>query len=216
MNSKTKKIGVFDSGIGGRSVANKIEAEFPDYQIIYREDSKNLPYGNKTPAQIYEFVKPIFNELSKDCEVIVIACNTVTTTIISKLRQEYNLPIIGIEPMVKPASQLTGNKIITVCATPTTLSSKRYAELKEKYTKNIQVIEPDCSDWSVLIEQNSISNKKIEEDILPSLDAGSDVIVLGCTHYHWIEDKINKIVGNRATVIQPESAIISRLKTILK
>lgn len=214
MNKYT--IGVFDSGIGGLSVANAIKKEFPDYVIEYRQDSKNLPYGSKTASQIHGFIKPIFDELNSKCDVIVIACNTVTTTLITKLRKEYSTPIIGIEPMIKPACQLSNNRIVTVCATPTTLKSERYKELKEKYAKNITIFEPDCSDWSSLIEKNKITADKIKDDIVPFLENGSDVIVLGCTHYHWVEEEINKIVSNKAIVLQPEQAIISRLKEVLK
>ena len=210
-----KTIGVFDSGIGGLSVANAIKEAFPEYRVEYREDTKNVPYGTKTADQIYGFVKPILDDLAKTCDVIVIACNTVTTTLIDRLRKEIAVPIIGIEPMVKPASQLTASKIIAVCATPTTLGSPRYDYLKRQYAKNIMVIEPDCSDWSELIEQNEISEQKILEDIEPALKAGADVIVLGCTHYHWIEKEIDEIVGNKATVLQPEQAIITRLKVLL-
>lgn len=208
-------IGVFDSGIGGLSVANAIKKELPEYRIEYRQDSKNLPYGTKTKEQIYSYVKPIFDELADKCDVIVVACNTVTTTLISKLRTEYKLPIIGIEPMLKPACQLTKNSIVTVCATPTTLNSKRYKQLKSKYAKKVKIIEPDCSDWSTLIEKNKITIGKIKQDIDPSFKIGSDVIVLGCTHYHWIENEIKKIVGNKAIILQPEKAIVARLKEIL-
>lgn len=210
-----KTIGVFDSGIGGLSVANAIRAAFPSACVEYREDSKHVPYGTKTPEQIYEFIRPILVELASMSDVIVIACNTVTTLLIERLRRELNVPLIGIEPMIKPASQLTGNKIITVCATPATLKSNRYGQLKKKYASQIKVIEPDCADWSSLIEKNAISIEKIKVDIEPSLNKGSDVIVLGCTHYHWIEQEINQIVGERAIVLQPEPAIISRLKVVL-
>lgn len=211
-----KTIGVFDSGVGGLSVANAIQKAFRDYKIEYREDTKNVPYGTKTPDQIYGFISPIITELAQTCDVIVIACNTVTTTLIHRLRNDFSVPFIGIEPMVKPASQLTKSKVITVCATPTTLASNRYKSLKDEFANNISVIEPDCSDWSELIEHSEITVAKIKEDIEPSLLQGADVIVLGCTHYHWIEQEITNIVGNKAIILQPEQAIITRLKVMLK
>ena len=214
--AKNKVIGVFDSGIGGLSVANAIKNAFPDLQVVYREDSKNVPYGTKTSEQLHDLVLPILKELEQSCDIIVIACNTVTTTLIDVLRQEISVPLIGLEPMIKPASQLTGTKVVAVCATPTTLASHRYQQLKKSFAKNITVIEPDCSDWSELIEKNAIAKSKIREDIEPTLIAGADVIVLGCTHYHWIEQEIAEIVGNKATILQPEPAIITRLKRLLK
>ena len=208
-------IGVFDSGVGGLSVAHAIQAAFPESTIEYREDTKNVPYGTKTPNQLYDLVLPILKELESLCDVIVIACNTVTTTVITQLRAELQVPLVGIEPMVKPAAQLTNSGVITVCATPTTLGSKRYAELKEQFGKNVTIIEPDCSDWAMLIEQNAINEQKLREDIEPSLAAGSDVIVLACTHYHWIESEIIELVGKKVTVLQPEQAIITQLKRVI-
>lgn len=210
-----KTIGVFDSGIGGISVAHAVNDAFPTFTIEYRSDSEHLPYGTKKPEHILQFVTPIIIELSQECDVIIIACNTVTTTLIDKLRALTTVPIIGIEPMVKPASSLTKSKIITVCATPATLASKRYAFLKTQYAQDIKVIEPDCSNWAGLIENNEMNESKIREDILPTIMNGSDVIVLGCTHYHWIEKEIKSIVGNKAAVLQPEQAIVERLRVII-
>lgn len=210
------KIGVFDSGVGGLSVVKAIQKALPDAEVLYAEDKKNIPYGNKTPDKLYELVLPILNTLSEQgCDVIVVACNTVTTTIIERLRRALPLPLIGMEPMVKPASQITKSKIIAVCATPTTLASARYGWLKETYAKNVKVLEPDCSDWTVMIQNNQVDRQKIQKRIDEACNAGADVIVLGCTHYHWIEDLIKEIAGERAVVIQPEPAVIEQVKKVL-
>jgi glutamate racemase len=150
------------------------------------------------------------------CQVIVIACNTVSTTLVQKLREDFNIPFIALEPMVKPASEITKSKIIAVCATPTTLASKRYHNLKENYAKGVEVLEPDCSEWAMMIQNNQLNSIKIDETMNNVLDRGADVVVLACTHYHWIEDKIKQIVKDRAEVLQPEAAIINRLKQVLE
>jgi glutamate racemase len=144
------KIGVFDSGIGGLSVANSIGRAIPEIEVVFRYDTADhFPYANKSPDQIYEFVIPIFKQLIEEgCEVIVVACNTVTTTLIDRLRKQFSVPLVGIEPMVKPAAERTKSGVVTVCATPATLASERYHKLKRAYANNITVIEPDCSDWS--------------------------------------------------------------------
>jgi glutamate racemase len=210
------KIGVFDSGIGGKSVADAIEKALPNHDIIFVNDSEHVPYGTRDPQEIFGFIEPIFQKLiDEGCQVIVVACNTVTTTLIEQLRQTFNVPFVAVEPMVKPAAQLTGSKVIAVCATPTTLASPRYAELKNLYAKNITVIEPDCSDWSGLIEQNEITEAEIAKDILPVLEQGADVIVLGCTHYHWIEQEIAEITGGKVAILQPEQALITQLKRVI-
>ncbi len=209
-------IGVFDSGIGGKSVALAIQKALPKNKIIFRNDQEHMPYGNKTNDQLLSLSLPILKDMQQQCDVIVIACNTITTTIISILRQELDVPLIAIEPMVKPAAKLTKTGIIAVCATPATLSSPRYKVLKEEYAKGVKVIEPDCSDWAYLIEKNQISASEIRETLSSVLKEGADVIVLGCTHYHWIEKEIENEVGDKALVIQPEAAIVNRLKQVLK
>jgi len=210
------KIGVFDSGVGGLSVAKAIEVALPNDQVVYREDHENLPYGNKTPQQLYDLVLPLLKGLvDEGCQVIVVACNTVTTTIIGQLRQTLTVPLVGIEPMIKPAALQTKSGIIAVCATPTTLASDRYKWLKNEYATGMQVLEPDCSDWSTMIENNQINHSKIAERIESVCQKGADVIVLACTHYHWIQDTIDTIAGDRAVVIQPEDAIIAQLKRVM-
>lgn len=212
------KIGVFDSGIGGKSVANAIEKELPELEVIYSSDEKNLPYGDKTPEQLIGFVIPKLKKLEDEgCTAIVVACNTVTTTIIKEVREQIKVPIVAVEPMVKPASEMTKSKIIAVCATPTTLNSQRYKELLEVNGKHLTVLEPDCSDWVYLIETDGADRSSIESRITEVCKKGADVIVLGCTHYHWIEEEIKQIADQYgAHVIQPESALVTQLKRILE
>lgn len=210
------KIGVFDSGVGGLSVANAVQAALPDAEILLRQDKEHVPYGLRKPGEILGFVVPIFQVMvDEGCQVIVVACNTVTTTLIDELRQRFSLPLVAVEPMVKPAAALTKTKVIAVCATPTTLSSARYAHLKEEYAQGITVLEPNCSDWSHMIEHQQMDETKLDTRINQVLDEKADVIVLACTHYHWIEEEIKTLAASRAQVIQPESAIIEQLKRVL-
>ena len=210
------KIGVFDSGVGGQSVANAISKALPEHEVELREDHEHVPYGTRQPAEILSFVTPILQSLVDDgCAVIVVACNTVSTTLIDKLRQEFTVPLIAMEPMVKPAAAMTKTGVIAVCATPTTLASERYRQLIADYAIDIQVLEPDCSDWAGMIEHHQVDSHKLAERINQVLDQSADVIVLGCTHYHWIEDEINALVQGRARVIQPEPAVIAQLKRVL-
>ncbi len=211
------KIGVFDSGIGGQSVANAIEKQLPDAEVRFVHDvPEHFPYATKSPDEIYGYVLPIFQNLvDEQCDVIVVACNTVSTTLIHRLRGTFDVPMIALEPMVKPAADLTKSGVIAVCATPTTLGSERYAWLKQTYGQACTFVEPDCSDWSYLIENNEMNDGKIRETIEPALERGVDVIVLGCTHYHWIEDEIKAIAKGRAQVIQPEAAVVAQVKRVL-
>lgn len=210
------KIGVFDSGIGGRSVANAIKKAFPEHEVIFKDDKEHLPYGTKDPGEVLGFVVPVIQSLVEEgCQVIVIACNTVSTTLIEKLRRRFSVALVAMEPMVKPAKELTRSGVIAVCATPATLASPRYKELKEMYAKDITVLEPDCGDWAYMIEHSQIDERKIEKRIGEALVRGADVIVLGCTHYHWIEKEIRGLAKDNATVLQPEAAVVKQLNRVL-
>ena len=211
------KIGVFDSGVGGQSVANAIQKEIPELEILVREDREHVPYGSRPPEEILGFVGPIFESMiDEGCQVIVVACNTVTTTLITKLREKFEIPLVAIEPMVKPAAETTKSGVIAVCATPATLASPRYAWLKQEYAAGVKVLEPDCNDWALMIEDEQVNREKIEARIKEVLVAGADVIVLACTHYHWIEAEIRELAAGSATVIQPEEATIRQLKRVLE
>ena len=210
------KIGVFDSGLGGLSMANAINNELPGVETILKSDTEHFPYGNRTSTEIYKFTKPLINDLvSSGCQIIVIACNTVTTNLIDNLRQDFNVPLVGMEPMIKPAAEATHSQVIAVCATPRTLASKRYKWLKDSYASDIKVLEPDCGDWAEMIETNTINREKIASIVNDICSLGADVIVLGCTHYHWIEEVVIELANGRAKVLQPEIPVLVQLKAVL-
>lgn len=199
-------------------MVDAISLALPEAEMVFATDPENFPYASKNPDEIWECILPIFEGLvAEKCDAIVVACNTVSTTLIGRIRERFSdTPFIALDPMIKPAAQLTESKVICVCATPATLASTRYNDLKDHYAKQIKVIQPDCSDWSRLIEENRMNEQKIAEDIEPALEAGADVIVLACTHYHWIEEEIKALAKNRAEVIQPEQAVLSQLMRVLE
>lgn len=211
------KIGIFDSGIGGEAVAADLAQHFPKASILSFSDREHLPYGSKTPKQIKQFVDQAIQPiLLANCDVIVIACNTATTIALPELRIRYpDQVFIGIEPMIKPAVSLTSSGIICVCATPATLASERYLQLKRDFGKDRTFVEPDCHDWAEMIEDNSVSEKIISKRINDAITAGADTIVLGCTHYHWIKGLIESVAGNRAIVIEPTEYIAKRIIRII-
>ena len=197
-------------------MANAIRLALPGHEVILREDRQHVPYGNRSPEEILGFVGPIFQELvDRGCAVIVVACNTVTTTLINELRERFSTPLVAVEPMVKPAAALTKSGVMAVCATPTTLASKRYAQLKREFARGIKVLEPDCGDWAAMIEAKVVDKEKIDSRIQSVLKQKADVIVLACTHYHWIENEINQLAVGRAAVLQPDEATIEQLKRVL-
>lgn len=212
------KLGVFDSGIGGQAVAAALQVTFPDAAIITVNDHDHVPYGSKTPEQIIRLTDAAIQPLLADhCDIIVIACNTATAIALPVLREKYkNQLFIGIEPMVKTAAELSKSKIVAVCATPATLASERYHHLKETYGSSLAFIEPDCSNWAYMIENNHINHDHIQNIVTSVCDKGADIIVLGCTHYHWIKDVITDMSHGKAVVIEPSEAIDQRVKQLLK
>lgn len=211
------KIGVFDSGIGGLSVANAIKQALPQHEVIFKNDAKHVPYGSRNMDEVLTFVLPILQSLvAEGAQCIVVACNTVSTNLITQLRNLIDVPLIAMEPMVKPAAEQTKTGVIAVCATPATLASERYAWLKETYAAGIKVLEPDCSTWASMIETNSVDEKAIKKLVEDVTSQNADVIVLGCTHYHWIESLIKECAGKKALVLQPEQPVTTELKRVLK
>jgi len=211
------KIGVFDSGIGGQAVANRLSDLLPEADIISINDHQHVPYGTRTAKDIISLTTAAIQPLIRaDCDAIVIACNTATTVAITHLRSTYpDTNFVGIEPMVKPAAELTRTKTIAILATPATLASEQYALLKNTWAQNIAVIEPDCASWAALIEAGTSDLVPIEETISDVIANGADVIVLACTHYHWLKDRAEEATRSRATVLEPSDAISNRILTLL-
>jgi glutamate racemase len=207
------KIGVFDSGIGGEAVARDLRHHFPHASIITVSDRAHLPYGSKSPEQIVTLTDTALQPLLlARCDVIVIACNTATTVALPILRERYPAQrFIGIEPMIKTAAQCTMNGVVAVYATPATLQSRRYQQLKKQFATSITVYEPDCSNWAMMIEDNAINESQIRTVIESTINARADVIVLGCTHYHWIKALIASLAGDSMTILEPTDAIARRI-----
>lgn len=212
------KLGVFDSGIGGEALVQSLQKTFPEAEVLSVNDHEHVPYGDKPKREIIErtdlTIQPL---LQASCDVIIIACNTATMHAIEPLRAKYpHQKFVGIEPMIKTAASLTKTSIIAVCATPAALASERYLQLVEKHAKHLEIIEPDCSQWAYWIENNQLNRLHVEQIINDLCARGADVIVLGCTHYHWIKDLIIELAAGRAQVIEPSEAIGRRVKQLLE
>ena len=211
------KIGVFDSGIGGQAVAKRLSELIPDAEIICVDDHKHVPYGSRSAAEITELtttaIQPLIN---MQCDAIVIACNTATTVAITHLRELYpDTNFVGIEPMVKPATEQTKTAVIAVLATPATLASESYNALKVTWGSDVTIIEPDTTDWASMIEQGQSEDVPIEDSIHQLLEEAVDVVVLACTHYHWLKERAEIAAGVRAVILEPSDAIGNRIIELL-
>lgn len=211
------KIGVFDSGIGALSLTRAIKRALPNCEIIYRQDEEHFPYGSRAAAQLVTFGEPILKDMVHEgCSVIVVACTTIVTTAMKQLQEKVSVPLIGIEPLIQQAVQQSTSKVIAVCASPRTLTSQPYTLLKEAYAHDVRVLEPECRDWPYMASHDIVDDLKVGERIKECLRQGADVIVLACTHYHWITDKIHYLAANKAVVIQPDDATVAELIRVLQ
>jgi glutamate racemase len=216
-----KPIAVFDSGVGGISVLKHIHALLPNEQLFYVADSKYAPYGNKTPVEIQSRCFEIADFLiAKEAKALVVACNTATAAAIDALRDKYDLPIIGMEPAVKPAAEASRNGIIGVLATTGTLKSAQFAGLLESYGRNVKVVTQACVGLVECIERGELdaANTKmlIAQYCSPLLAEGADTIVLGCTHYPFVRHVIEQIVGSKVALIDTGAAVAKQLKRQLQ
>jgi len=211
------KIGVFDSGIGGRAVAQRLNELLPDAEIICVDDHEHVPYGSRTSAKIITLTDTAIQPLlGAHCDAIVIACNTATAVAIDYLRNTYpTMNFVGLEPMVKPAVAQTTSGTIAVLATPATLASKSYATLKKTWAQDVEIIEPDTATWAGLIEAGNSEEVPVEDTIFQLIEQNVDVIVLACTHYHWLKERAKTAAGVRATVLEPSDAIGNRIISLL-
>lgn len=211
------KIGVFDSGIGGRAVADRLQEILPEAEIICVNDHEHVPYGNRTPAEILQLTDTAIQPLlHAQCDAIVIACNSATTIAISHLRASYpTMRFVGLEPMIKPAAALSKSGTIAVLATPATLASSSYHHLKNTWASTMTVIEPDVSTWASQIESGASSGIDVEAMVQQLVDQDVDVIVLACTHYHWLKTRATAAAGSQATILEPSDAIGNRIIDLL-
>ena len=216
-------IAVLDSGIGGLSVLKHIQALLPYENLVYFADSKHAPYGNKTPKQIEQRVLAAAKFLlTHGAKAIVIACNTATAAAADSLRDKYaflDIPIIGMEPAVKPAAEASHNGIIGVLATSGTLKSAQFAALLESYGRNVQVVTQACVGLVEQIELGELDSAKtlalIAQYTQPLLDEHADTIVLGCTHYPLVKSAIQRIVGQHIHLIDTGAAVAKQLQNKL-
>ncbi|MAW34021.1 MAG: glutamate racemase [Proteobacteria bacterium] len=215
---KNDPIGVFDSGIGGLSILKVAQSKLPNQTWIYVADEAFLPYGDKSSEDVRNRAQVITDFfLSKNVKAILIACNTATAAAIDFLRKKHQeMLFIGVEPAVKPAANITNTKVIGILATGSTTESNRLIKLVERFSKEIKVIIQPCPGIVELIETGdykSYSAKKLIESYLePMLTQKADVIALGCTHYFFLTQIIQQIVGKSVLLLDTSEPVITELQ----
>lgn len=217
----SQPIGIFDSGIGGTSIFNEIKSLLPYEHTLYLADSFNAPYGNKSKEEIIALsIKNTEFLISKDCKLIVVACNTATTNAIKDLRNLFDIPLVGIEPAIKPAALSTQTKAIGILATKGTLSSELFHKSADLYSHSITVIEQIGEGIVSLIEEGRTHSEDMKNllriYLKPMLDANIDYLVLGCTHYPYLMPMLLQMLPKHVRIIDSGQAVARQTKAVLE
>jgi len=220
MKSKQHPIGIFDSGIGGTSIWKEIHQLLPNEDTIYLSDSKNAPYGQKSTQEIVDLsIKNTKFLIDKGAKIIVVACNTATTNAIQQLRANYDIPFIGIEPAIKPASLKTKTGTVGILATKGTLNSALFEKTTSNLSDEITIVEQVGEGLVELIENGKMYSEEmtslLKKYIHPMLEKKCDYIVLGCTHYPYLLPQIRKITGDNVQIIDSGEAVAKQVKNVL-
>ena len=213
-------IGVYDSGVGGLSVLRALKAKLPGESFIYVADCGHAPYGDRSASFVESRARDIIGFLNgRGAKALVIACNTASVVAVQRLRELYTLPIVAMEPAIKPATQVSRSRVVLVLATSNTIRSPSVARLCSTHGLDTQVILQACPGLADQVERgrfhDEVTRRLLESYLRPGLDAGADTIVLGCTHYAFLIEEIAKIAGAAVTLVEPSEAIASQLSRVL-
>lgn len=205
-------VGVFDSGNGGKFVAEKLSLLLPEnhYEVI--NDLENAPYGEKSLSDVRKLtekaIQPILN-----CDIVVLACNTATAAALSYLRESYpDVLFVGFEPMIKPASQQSVSRKVTLLSTRATAASRRTHDLVEKYGADLKIFKPNTLGWATKIDRLETDDIYLDE-VVDTINRGSDIIIIGCTHYIALIPKLRNLFPN-INILEPTEAVARTISRI--
>lgn len=209
-------IGVFDSGVGGLSVLRAIRAALPHERLVYVADSGHAPYGDQSEDHITQRTLTVGNWLAdQGVKGITIACNTATVVAAKTLREQTHLPVVAIEPAIKPAVAHTRTGVVGVLATRQTVQSSAVARLVDLYGADKRILLQACPGLAEQVERADLHSAETEallrQFIAPLLAQGADTLVLGCTHYPFLRDTIQRLVGDQVTLLDPADAVAREL-----
>ena len=215
-------IGVYDSGFGGLSVWRELYRALPAESLVYLGDGKNCPYGSLTEEQIRHLAEQSVEVLlEKGCKMIVVACNTATSAAIEYLRTRYpNVPFVGLEPAVKPACLNTKTGVVGVVATERSLAGAKFLTTLARYGEGVKVIKAVGRGFVEAVEsdeeQSARTEQLVRDVVEPIVAEGADIIVLGCTHYPFLRDVIERVVsGREVLIIDSGEAVEKRVESLL-
>ena len=214
-------IGIFDSGVGGLSILESIRQTLPNEKLIYVADAAHAPYGNQTDQQIIDHSLRICRFLlAQNVKAIVVACNTATTIAVSTIRAVTDIPVIGVEPAIKPAVEQSKTGVVGVLATAGTLQSTQFEKLNNLYGQDVELITQPCNGLVERVEMGDINGpvvtKLLQQHLQPLLNRNVDTLVLGCTHYPFLIETITQITGSSVAIIHPGKAVAKQVERRLE
>lgn len=216
----TAPIGIFDSGLGGLSVLRDVRRLLPHEEIIYAADSSYCPYGTRSPQEILDRSLAMAGALiARGIKLLIVACNTACAIALPELRARFHIPIVGLEPAVKPAVSLTATARVGVLATPRTVASPRFASLVKAHANGVTIDSIPAPGLVELVEAGQTAGEAVTRAlaplIRPALTRGCDVFVLGCTHYPFLRDAIADLAGPNVPILDSGPAIARRTRELL-
>lgn len=217
MNQKRDPVGVFDSGIGGISTLREMIRELPDERFIYFGDTANAPYGTKKTEEVIACVRGVVDQLlEKQIKALVIACNTATGAAAATLRKELSIPVVGMEPALKPASKIRKSGSVLVLATPLTLHQEKFENLMKLYGQG--AVKVPCPGLMELVEADDGPGAlRYLQDLFARYPAEKvDAVVLGCTHYVFLKDMIRGLLPDRIAITDGNAGTARQLRRVLE
>ena len=216
-----RKIGVFDSGLGGLTAVKELMHLFPNEDIVYFGDTGRVPYGNKSKETILKYTHSDINFLlSRDVKMIVIACGTASSAALPRIKNEFSVPIVGVvDAGAYEAVHITKNKKIGIIGTAATIKSGAYTKYINEHDSEIETFERACPLFVPLVENGhfdtEVTKLVVDEYLRDIRDAGVDTLILGCTHYPLLKKAISDYMGDGVTLISPGEEVAKYLKKVL-
>jgi glutamate racemase len=214
-------IGVFDSGVGGLSVLRSVREELPVERLLYVGDSGCAPYGDRSAEFVIQRATAMTEFLiSQRAKAVVVACNTATAIAVGSLRRRFRVPIVAIEPAVKPAASRTRARVVGVLGTTGTLASPNMGKLLASYGSDVEFVVQPCPGLADQVEKGELGSDKtlalVKQYVRPIVDNGADMIVLGCTHYPFLRSMIQEVAGPDVEIIDPAVPVARELRRRLE
>lgn len=219
--TSNEPIGVFDSGVGGLAVVEQVRALLPNEDIQYYADRGHFPYGTKTQKEVQTLsIAAVEFLISKGSKLIVVACNTASAAALPELRRQFKVPFVGIVPAVKPASLQTRNGKIGVIATEGTLHAEMFQALVDQFASGLEVVTVACPRLVEFVEEGRTDEPELEAVLHsyldPILEKEVDTLVLGCTHYSFLREAVERIAGPNVTVLETSRPVARQVQRLLQ